>query len=1130
MLQPPQPSEPWDGVLNATQDPNICVQRNIYLGSHEIEGQEDCLYLNVYTPQLPDETRETKLRPVMVWIHGGGWLSGGGILGFYSPAHLLDRDVVLVGFNYRLGALGFLSTGDKVCPGNNGMKDQVMALRWVRDNIAAFGGDPNSVTIFGQSAGGASVHYHVISRMSRGSRSVFSCLKKIYRILGCIGRTKKDNFKPSRQFLHVKPIVFQAATYYVSLPKAPGKQCVATPAEDDRVPEAICLAHEGSFPVLLAPGRHHRGACPSPHTHHHLLPATHSVWPGVQNGRASTTNYTPHRGGTATSVGIVPECRGVLAGVFAWVWRPYLCGLHLALVGRRSYDPQLLYLPDPTLQQLHDQPDKEGSTSSSQKPTAQNPGLFHHAISMSGSAFCPWAFAPGGSAKHLAEKIAVLLNCPTDSSENLVACLEKKDATEIIGTDWAFTCWGLRQTPSLQQPTRGCSHCRQQFSAEISKGRLSQFRKACVASRPRVRDVTGSPAPAACPLPARRATDAPSLKLPFLETPAAPVFDCILFPPHICAHQDYHPILSGLVYGSEVRYGISNARFWNRERAAWNLRYRFGRHSISDLKPVDCAINACQQSAPEWDWHPRVPFRPVIETEVADGDEKFLTKDPRVAVAEQDLAPVPWMAGLTSGEGALVAVGIFQDEKLLGELNDDFDRIAPMSLFYRNTSNKADEITRKVREYYFGEHPIDRNAVYEVVDVSGVWVTSPLDWSGLRLVLELVVVDDGQEVLGVGAFCKWGETSQLSGSMARNLLLLSPGAVPHLKWYRAGLTTENLKRSTTYADSPRLVLPGNSLANVTSSALDDPPLLLADQKRWSHVGCQDYHWVCNPNQGQAIAPKQIPPPAPAPRCSEKTAGTTGEVHCALPYIAGQRMLWRPQGRVCDVPQSKRAWHLARVYCKLLHITLLPVRSMTVNFFFAQMYTDAFMTADMAEAVKAHVAADVAPAFYYVFDHRGTHTYAAFIGDATLYDYGEILTMFLIMWFLISKNSTQHNYLNPLHLFLPINLKRHSSAPLHRSQSRPHFNHRHLLPASRREGVHQRGAFLREDHPQKPHFVNLSPALRPLGWPHLSGWTKWIMVGTSSRSRDSFVVTSLSFGVEVWVVPTFSGVDMDGVTI
>ncbi|XP_076277825.1 carboxylic ester hydrolase-like [Lasioglossum baleicum] len=168
-FEPPKPSAPWNGVRLAKEDAKICTQRNIYTHDDEIVGDEDCLYLNVYTPKLP--TEKDKLKggyPVMIWLHGCGWICGAGHSEFYSPKFLLDRDVILVTVNYRLGPLGFLSMEDTVLPGNNGMKDQVQSIRWVHENIAVFGGDPNRVTIFGESAGGASVHYHMMSSLTRG--------------------------------------------------------------------------------------------------------------------------------------------------------------------------------------------------------------------------------------------------------------------------------------------------------------------------------------------------------------------------------------------------------------------------------------------------------------------------------------------------------------------------------------------------------------------------------------------------------------------------------------------------------------------------------------------------------------------------------------------------------------------------------------------------------------------------------------------------------------------------------------------------------------------------------------------------------------------------------------------------
>lgn len=104
----------------------------------------------------------------MVWIHGGGFYTGSGNSDFYGPDFIVAHDVILITFNYRLEVLGFLCLDDEEVPGNAGLKDQVMALKWVKMNIEAFGGDPKNVTIFGCSAGAASTSHHLISKMSEG--------------------------------------------------------------------------------------------------------------------------------------------------------------------------------------------------------------------------------------------------------------------------------------------------------------------------------------------------------------------------------------------------------------------------------------------------------------------------------------------------------------------------------------------------------------------------------------------------------------------------------------------------------------------------------------------------------------------------------------------------------------------------------------------------------------------------------------------------------------------------------------------------------------------------------------------------------------------------------------------------
>ncbi|KAL2721606.1 esterase FE4-like, partial [Vespula maculifrons] len=157
-----EPADPWEGVYDATKHRSFCPL--FCMVQQTVVGDEDCLYLNVYTPEMNKDANKA----VMVWIHGGNWNSGFGNSDFYGPDFLVEQDVVVVTFNYRLGAIGFLNTGDEHAPGNAGMKDQVMALMWVKDNIHYFGGSPNRVTIFGEDAGGASVQYHMLSPMSEG--------------------------------------------------------------------------------------------------------------------------------------------------------------------------------------------------------------------------------------------------------------------------------------------------------------------------------------------------------------------------------------------------------------------------------------------------------------------------------------------------------------------------------------------------------------------------------------------------------------------------------------------------------------------------------------------------------------------------------------------------------------------------------------------------------------------------------------------------------------------------------------------------------------------------------------------------------------------------------------------------
>ncbi|KAI4459590.1 carboxylesterase [Holotrichia oblita] len=169
MGTPPQSPDNWTGIWDATYDRNECVvfsTDDLVDSFTNPQGSEDCLYINVYTPRLPNTSNS--LLPVMVWIYGGGFIGGNSSYALYGPDQLVSEEVIIVNFNYRLGIFGFLSTDDSVAPGNTGLKDQIFALKWIQNNIKAFGGNPNQVTIFGESAGAASVSYLVLSPRAKG--------------------------------------------------------------------------------------------------------------------------------------------------------------------------------------------------------------------------------------------------------------------------------------------------------------------------------------------------------------------------------------------------------------------------------------------------------------------------------------------------------------------------------------------------------------------------------------------------------------------------------------------------------------------------------------------------------------------------------------------------------------------------------------------------------------------------------------------------------------------------------------------------------------------------------------------------------------------------------------------------
>jgi para-nitrobenzyl esterase len=179
---PPRPAAPWDGVRDAFDYGPQCPQVNQYPPStsatlsaifpHQEGGGfgEDCLVLNVWTPGI----EPTAKRPVMVWIHGGRWIGGSGGVPTYDGTSLCSHgDTVVVTVNHRLGLLGYFQLGPEAGPdyansGNAGVEDLVLALQWIRDNIAEFGGDPGNVMIFGQSGGGQKVSMLLATPAAKG--------------------------------------------------------------------------------------------------------------------------------------------------------------------------------------------------------------------------------------------------------------------------------------------------------------------------------------------------------------------------------------------------------------------------------------------------------------------------------------------------------------------------------------------------------------------------------------------------------------------------------------------------------------------------------------------------------------------------------------------------------------------------------------------------------------------------------------------------------------------------------------------------------------------------------------------------------------------------------------------------
>lgn len=193
----PENVEPWgEEVREATRTPPSCMQMSVFSPRdllwipYDQETSEDCLYLNIWTSKLNSTTG----LPVMAWLHGGGFQTGSAAMPLSDGAHLAAfGDVVVVTIAYRLRSFGFLYDATPNAPGNMGLHDQQLALKWIQENIAAFGGNPNEVTLFGWSAGGISTGFHLLSP---GSRPLFK-----RAIIESAGVTKKGRAKDKSEML-----------------------------------------------------------------------------------------------------------------------------------------------------------------------------------------------------------------------------------------------------------------------------------------------------------------------------------------------------------------------------------------------------------------------------------------------------------------------------------------------------------------------------------------------------------------------------------------------------------------------------------------------------------------------------------------------------------------------------------------------------------------------------------------------------------------------------------------------------------------------------------------------------------------------------------------------------------------
>ncbi|KAL1423114.1 hypothetical protein MTO96_021494 [Rhipicephalus appendiculatus] len=206
----PLPAKPWYDVFNATEFNPGCVQTDLPLMRGAVFNMsgtvEDCLYLNLWTPERTCLTKSKspckKLLPVLVYLYGGffGWGTASAFI--FDGVFLAARaNVIVVTLNYRVNILGFMNASIPDAPGNMGLYDQVEALRWIRGNVEFFGGDPNAVTLAGQSAGAISIGYHMISPHEQGAVPSRRHAER-FAVFACICR----HYRPERQLQTGEPV------------------------------------------------------------------------------------------------------------------------------------------------------------------------------------------------------------------------------------------------------------------------------------------------------------------------------------------------------------------------------------------------------------------------------------------------------------------------------------------------------------------------------------------------------------------------------------------------------------------------------------------------------------------------------------------------------------------------------------------------------------------------------------------------------------------------------------------------------------------------------------------------------------------------------------------------------------